>query len=370
VHVPDRRTAWLVSRYADAAAALKDGRLAKDRRLALGPGERNRPHWIPAFVRPLERNMLDLDPPDHTRLRALVHKAFTPRLVERLADRMRALCNELLDRALSRPAFDLVADFALPLPATIIAELLGVPPSDQRRFHRWSSSVVSASSPRAFVMALPNIWLFLRYMRQLVARRRLEPRDDLLTALIQAEEAGDTMTTDELLAMVFLLLVAGHETTVNLIAAGTLALLDNPEQKARLQESLDLTKTAVEELLRFTSPVQFATERYAREELRIADMTLPRGSLLLVAIGSANHDERQFERPEELDLGRDPNPHLAFGQGAHYCLGAPLARLEGQVAFDTLLQRCPNLRLAIPRNAVRFRRGLFLRSLDHLPVVA
>jgi cytochrome P450 PksS len=366
VHVPERRQAWLVTRYADAAAALKDPRLVKDRRNANGLDAR--PQWAPGFLQPLQRNMLDLDAPDHTRLRGLVHKAFTPRLIEHLRVRIQELCNGVLDAAERKGSFDFVADIALPLPATIIADLLGVPASDQGKFHRWSSRIVAASSPRDFALALPGLWFFMRYMRGLIARRRNDPRDDLITALLQAEEAGDQLSQDELLAMVFILLVAGHETTVNLLASGTLALLDHPDQLDRLRREPTILKSAVEELLRFTSPVEISTERYASQDLTIAGTTVPRGGLVLAVLGAANRDEHQFAQADELDLSREPNPHLAFGQGAHYCLGAPLARMEGQIAFDTLVRRLPKLRLAVPRAALRWRRGLFLRGLEQLPV--
>lgn len=367
VHVPDKRTGWLVTRYADVVTTLKDPRLVKNRRAAVG-GEQRRLAWVPSFVRPLERNMLDLDPPDHTRLRSLVHKAFTPKLIDQLRGRIEALCTELLDKAQAKGSFDLMREIALPLPATVIADLLGVPATDQGKFHAWSSRIVAASSPRAFMLAMPSVWLFLRYMRGLLVRRRADPRDDLISALLQAEEAGDQLSQDELLAMVFILLIAGHETTVNLIGSGTLALLDNPDQLQRLRAEPGVIRPAVEELLRFTSPVEVATERYASEPIVIGDTEIPRGGLLLAVTGSANHDEQQFARPDQLDIGREPNPHVAFGQGAHYCLGAPLARLEGQIAFTSLVQRFPRLRLAASRAALRWRPGLFVRGLRALPV--
>jgi cytochrome P450 PksS len=208
----------------------------------------------------------------------------------------------------------------------------------------------------------------MRYVRRLLARRRADPRDDLITALLQVEEAGNSLSEDEVLAMVFLLLIAGHETTVNLIASGTLALIEHPEQAERLRAEPGLIKPAIEELLRFTSPVDIATERYAREEVTIAGTTIPRGALTLGAIGSANRDEAQFPDADTLDLGREPNRHLAFGQGAHYCLGAPLARLEGQIAVATLLRRLPTLRLPVAAESLRWRRGLVLRGLEALPL--
>ncbi|MDQ3498963.1 MAG: cytochrome P450, partial [Actinomycetota bacterium] len=348
----DRRTAWLVTRYEDVARVLKDDAFAKDKLNAMDPEQRAKTPWVPGFLEPLERNMLDLDDPDHVRLRALVSKAFTPRLIERLRGRIEALCEELLDPIQRvrgrRNGTDLVAGYALPLPATVIAELLGVPAEDHAKFHRWSNRLVSVSSGRDMLRALPAAWAFVRYLRKLVELRRADPEDDLITALIRAEEAGDKLSEDELLAMAFLLLVAGHETTVNLIASGTLALLEHPEQTEKLRRDPSLVKPAVEELLRYTSPVEMATERYAREDEEIGGTTIPRGGLVLAVLGSANRDERHFEDPDALDLARDPNRHLAFGRGGvHHCLGAPLARMEGQIALNALLRRFPGARLAI-----------------------
>jgi cytochrome P450 len=368
----DRRTAWLVARYDDVARVLKDDTFAKDKLNAMDPEQRAKTPWIPGFLKPLERNMLDLDDPDHARLRGLVSKAFTPRLIERLRGRIEALCEELLD-AMEREGkrkgeTNLVAAYALPLPATVIAELLGVPVEDHARFHRWSNRLVSVSSGRDMLRAIPAAHSFVRYLRRLVERRRADPQDDLITALIRAEEAGDKLSEDELLAMAFLLLVAGHETTVNLIASGTLALLEHPEQTERLRRDPSLMKPAVEELLRYTSPVEMATERYAREDTEVGGKTIPRGELVLAVLGSANRDERHFEDPDSLDLVRDPNRHLAFGRGGvHHCLGAPLARMEGQIALNALLRRFPRARLA--SETLRWRGGLFLRGLERLPLV-
>ncbi len=370
----DRRTAWLVTRYEDVAGVLKDDTFAKDKLNAMDPEQRAKTPWVPRFLKPLERNMLDLDDPDHLRLRALVSKAFTPRLIERLRGQIEALCEELLD-AMDREwkrkgRTDLVAGYALPLPATVIAEFLGVPAEDHARFHRWSNRLVSVSSGRDMLRALPAALAFVRYLRKLVEKRRADPEDDLITALIRAEEAGDKLSEDELLAMAFLLLVAGHETTVNLIASGTLALLEHTEQAERLRRDPTLVKPAVEELLRYTSPVEMATERYAREDAEIGGRRIPRGGLVLAVLGSANRDERHFEDPDVLDIARDPNRHLAFGRGGvHHCLGAPLARMEGQIALTALLRRFPGARLALAPESLHWRRGLFLRGLEKLPLV-
>ena len=371
--LPDRRAAWLVTRYEDVARVLKDDTFAKDKLNAMDPEQRTKTPWVPGFLKPLERNMLDLDDPDHARLRALVSKAFTPRLIERLRGRIEVLCEELLDamerKGMHRGQIELVADYALPLPATVIAELLGVPAEDHAKFHRWSNRLVSVSSKRDMLRALPAALSFVRYLRKLIERRRADPRDDLITALIRAEEAGDKLSKDELLAMAFLLLVAGHETTVNLIASGMLALLEHPEQMNRLRREASLVKPAVEELLRYTSPVEMATERYARKDVEIEGTTIPHGELVLAVLGSANRDERRFEDPDVLDLARDPNRHLAFGRGGvHHCLGAPLARMEGQIAISTVLRRFPDARLAVAPESLRWRRGGFLRGLQRLPL--
>jgi cytochrome P450 len=368
--LPDKRTAWLVTRYEDVAGVLKDGRLAKDPLNAQDPEQRAEGPWVPGFLKPLEQNMLDLDDPDHKRLRALVSKAFTPRLIERLRERIEGICRELLDVMERKSRTELVRDYALPLPATVIAELLGIPAKDQRRFHRWSNRIVSISSGRDVWRALPAALAFVRYLRRMSERRRASPEDDLMSALVQAEESGDTLSEDELLAMSFLLLVAGHETTVNLIASGTLVLLEHPDQLEKLEDESRLIKPAVEELLRYTSPVEIATERYARWDLEISGTTVPRGELVLAVLGSANRDDQYFEDPDTLNLARDPNRHLAFGRGGvHHCLGAPLARMEGQIAISALLRRFPNLHLDMDPGSLRWRRGIFLRGLQRLSLV-
>jgi cytochrome P450 len=359
---------WLLTRYEDVFALLKDERFTKNRRSALTMEQIRRLPWVPPMFRPLERNMLDLDAPDHTRLRALVHKAFTPRLVEQMRARVQTLADELLEGVAHRGEMDLISDYALPLPMTIITEILGVPTRDRDKFHKWSKAVVSLSSPDATVRVIPSVWMFIRYLRRFFKVRRADPQDDLVSALIQAEEAGDKLSEDELLAMVFLLLIAGHETTVNLIGSGTLALLEHPDEMEKLRRGPTLIKPAVEELLRYTAPVFMSTERYAREDVTVHGVTIPRGELTLGVIGSANRDETVFENPDRLDITREPNKHLSFGQGIHFCLGAPLARVEAQIAINTLLRRMPSLRLKVPPDSLRWRPSMVLRGLDALPV--
>jgi cytochrome P450 len=264
---------------------------------------------------------------------------------------------------------DLVQAYALQVPLTVIIELLGIPGRDRERFHRWSKAIVKTPTTFNMVRAMPSLMAFLRYLRRLFRELRSKPQDGLLTALVQVEEAGDRLNEDELLAMAFLLLIAGHETTVNLIASGTLVLLQHPDQLDLLRSNPSLARTAIEELLRYANPLETATERYAREDVTIAGVTIPRGSLVLAAVASANRDATQFENPDRLDITRANNRHLAFGHGPHFCLGAPLARLEGQIAIPMLIRRLPKLRLAVPAARLRWRATPILRGLEALPVL-
>jgi cytochrome P450 PksS len=368
VPMPTRQRAWLVTRYGDVLDVLKDARFAKNPRNAMSPEQlKNRP-WVPAMFKPLEQNMLDLDSPDHTRLRALVHKAFTPRLIEQMRDQVQALTNELLDAVEPKGSMDLIADFALPLPLTIIGRILGVPTEDNHKFHRWTKTLLSAGTKMNFVVVIPAIMSFMRYLKKLIKERRAHPKDDLVTALVQAKDGSDQLSEDEILAMIFLLLIAGHETTVNLIGSGSLALLEHPDQLEKLRREPGVIKPAIEELLRFVCPLEMATERYAREDISIAGTTIPRGELVLAVIASANRDANYFDNPDSLNITRENNKHLAFGHGVHFCLGSPLARLEGQIALSTLVQRMPNLRLNVAPDQLRWRGGLILRGLEALPV--
>lgn len=366
--LPDKTPVWLLTRYQDVVTLLKDERFAKDKRKAMTAEQLRKMPWVPPMFRPLERNMLDLDGPDHTRLRNLVHKAFTPSLVNRMRERIQGLADDLLNQAMHKGECDLIRDYSLPLAMTIITEILGVPTRDRDKFHKWSQAVVSLSSPSPTLSVIPKVWMFLRYLRRFFDKRRHDPQNDLATALISAEEAGDRLSKDELLAMVFLLLIAGHETTVNLIGNGMLALFEHPDSMDQLRRNPEMIKSAVEELLRYTSPVFMTTERYAREDVTIHDVTIPRGEMTLGVIGSANRDETIFTNADQLDITREPNRHLAFGQGIHFCLGAPLARLEAEIAINTLLRRSSDLRLRVGREALRWRPSIMLRGLESLPV--
>jgi cytochrome P450 PksS len=362
-----RRSAWLVTRYADAAAALKHPGLAKDKMRALGA--KGLPRWLPRFVHALSRNMLDLDDPDHRRLRALVQPAFSPRLVEGLRPRVATLSAEQLDLIAARGSTDLIADYAAPIPTTIIAELLGIPSEDRSRFRRWTERIVTADTSNwAVARALPSILAFIRYLRGLIERKKADPGDDVISALLAAEAEGDRLSSDEVMAMAFLLLVAGHETTVNLIGNGMLALLEHPDQLDRLRSDPSLIGTAVEEMLRYSGPLMIATERYAREELVIGDSTIPRGALVYVGLASADRDAAFFPDPDCFDVARQPNRHLAFGDGLHFCLGSALARMEAQIAIAAFVDRFPRVRLATGPARLKWKGGATLRGLEALPL--
>jgi cytochrome P450 len=364
--------AYLVTRYEDAAAVLRDERFVKDVRNARDPGNLRRP-WVPGALKPLMHTMLDSDGAEHHRLRGLVRDTFAPRYVAQLEPRVQQVAGELLERMAAAGKADLVADYALLLPLTLISEILGVDERDRLRFRRWFNSLVAASALGStslrLLLKLPDILAMMRFLRRLVAERRERPRDDLVSRLAGAGEDGDRLSGNELLPMVALLLIAGYETTVNLIATGTLLLLAHPDELVRLRQDPELMGPAVEELLRLGSPVDVATERYAREDVEVAGVTIPRGSLVLVGIVSANTDDARFEEPERLDLAGEDHHHVAFGLGPHYCLGAPLARLEGRVAIGSLIRRFPDLRLAVPPEQLRWRAGVSLRGLMSLPVV-
>jgi cytochrome P450 len=310
------------------------------------------------------------DPPEHRRLRNLVQKAFTPAMVEKLSGRIAEITEELLDAAAAKPVVDVMADLALPLPLTVIAEMLGVPPADRLRFRELltKSQGTSEVNPVAVIRGYPHMLKLSRFLRELVQLRRDRPGDDLVTALVQAEEAGDRLTEDELISMVFLLLFAGHETTVNLIGNGVLELVRRPDQLQQLRDDPDLIGTAVEEMLRFTNPVGFVAPRFAKEDVEIAGVPVPRGSMVTLLIASANLDEAAFPNADTLDITRTPNRHVSFGFGTHFCLGAPLARLEARIAIPALLRRFERLELAVPVEQLRWRPHIALRGVEALPL--
>ena len=368
--LPDKRTIWLITRYEDVANVLKDIRFVKNPANVADRFNVTRQPWMPGFARPLIHHMLNQDKQAHARLRGLVNKAFSPSRILQMAPQIHEVAEMLLKRIRGRKRIDLIADFALPFPTIIIAEMLGVPACDRERFIRWTNVIMQISTSKwGMFRSVPSVWAFVRYLRKFIRSRQLAPQEDLVSALVTAEVDGEVLTDDELLSMVFLLLVAGHETTVNLIGNGVLALLKNPRQLQLLRSDFGLMKPAVEELLRFDSPIEMGTERYASEDVTVADVKIPGGALVGCVIASANRDDRQFKYPDKLEIRREPNKHLSFGLGAHYCTGAALARMEGQIAIQMLLQTLPNIQLATSSSHLSWRPGLVTRGLENLPVI-
>ncbi|MEU2158492.1 cytochrome P450 [Streptomyces sp. NPDC019396] len=358
--------AWLVTRYEDGLAALSDPRLSSDVRDASDPRLMEQ---LPSTEREsMLSNMLRSDPPDHTRLRRLVSKAFTARRVAELRPRVQELTDRLIDGIAPAGHADLVADFALPLPVTVISELLGVPVSDRHDFQRWTDDMILRRAEMPDPAVVDGAWQQMHaYLAKLMESKRARPGDDLLSALITARDEEQRLNEDELIAMSFLLLAAGYITTVNLIGSGVAALLANPDQLALLREDPELLPGAIEEFLRYDGPVNPGIARFAREDVVIGGVSVPRGATVVIASAIADRDPGRFPEPDRLDITRRDNTHLAFGHGIHYCLGAPLARLEGQIAIGTVLRRLPGLALAVPPGELRWRPG-GLRGPQTLPV--
>lgn len=341
--------AWVVSGYEDVQAILKDPRFSQTYRGTLSAAELAALPPQPDYMSVLEGNdMLSSDPPEHTRLRGLVHKAFTPRLIEALRPRISRIAETLLDDIVQRPErqFDFIADFALPLPVIVIAELLGLPPADLPRFQAWAEVLTSQNaytSPDELTMLAAVTEEFTAYFSEIFEQRRAHPQPDLISALVEADEGGTRLSEIELHAMIMLLLIAGHETTVNLLGNGMVALLEHPTAWGELRASPAVIPAAVEELLRYAGPV-YLLARYAKEDIALGEVVFARGDCVMLAMASANRDPHRFADPEAVHLSRPDNRHLSFGQGIHYCLGAPLARLEVQIALAELAKRLPDLR--------------------------
>ena len=401
--LPSGVEAWLVTRYGDAKHALADPRLSKNPAHHDEPAHAKGKTGIPGERKAeLMTHLLNIDPPDHTRLRRLVSKAFTPRRVAEFAPRVQELTNDLIDRFAAEGSADLIHDFAFPLPIYAICDLLGVPREDQDDFRDWAGMMIRhGGGPRGGVAR--SVKKMRSYLADLIHRKREAlsdaptphpdrnlsdapnpsdtpapasapaPGEDLLSGLIRASDHGEHLTENEAAAMAFILLFAGIETTVNLIGNGTYALLTHPDQRARLEQSLaagehDLLETGVEELLRYDGPVELATWRFATRPLTLGGQDIAAGDPVLVVLAAADRDPERFADPDVLDLGRRDNQHLGYGHGIHYCLGAPLARLEGQTALATLLTRLPDLQLAVDPADLRWRGGLIMRGLRTLPV--
>ncbi|MBN3779014.1 cytochrome P450 [Burkholderia sp. Ac-20345] len=364
-------TIWYVTRYEDVQFVLRDKRFVLDWRNTLTDEERSRMPSLSPAMRRLTRHLLSMDGAEHAGQRALINKAFTNHAVEEMRERIEAIAEELIDSVVSHGRMDLIEDFALPLPMSIIMELLGVPGDDYRRFRAWSQIFVNENVGPVFQQRQKALAEFAAYLEPLIAERREHPRQDLLTALVQAESDGSTLSAEEIYSMAMLLLVAGHETSSNLIGNSVVALLQHPDQLAKLRRQPELWEQAIEELLRYGGSIEAAMLRFATEDLDLGDKRIRRGDAVRVLLTSANRDETQFDHPEALDLERPGGRHLAFGVGVHYCLGAPLARMEAKIAIDTLLRRLPNLRIAEPLESLERVVALGatqFRGLRHIPL--
>ena len=360
------RRFWILTRYDDCVMVLKDPRIGKD------PRKNMPPHIAETFPMPtgpgaaIERHLLSLDAPDHTRLRSLVHKGFTPHVIENLRPRIEQIANDLLDTIQSDSDMDLIASFGFPLPITVIAELLGIPAENRNQFRDWTKHLLFAQNHEEYITAATE---FVTYMSMMIEQRRADPRDDLLSNLVMAQDQGDKLDQQELMSMIFLLLVAGHETTVNLIGNGTLALMQHPDQLRALRDQPALINTAIEEMLRYNGPVETTPEYWAFEDISIRGEVIPQGDAILPALLGANRDPAVFENPNTFDITRNPNRHIAFGNGIHFCLGAPLARLEGEIAINTLLRRLPKLHIAPGTvETLEWSNSLLIHGLKALPV--
>ena len=366
----DETDHWLISRYGDVNALLRDrrfGRTYLHTATHADMGHPDPPAWHAPFWDLINAGILDMEPPNHTRVRKLVSKAFTPRFVERLRPRVQRIMDELVDRVDGAGEFDLM-QVAEPLPVTVIAEMLGVPPSDRHHLRPWSADICkmyelnpSEDMQRDAVRASTE---FSEYLRGLARARRQDPGEDLISQLAIVADAGETLTEDELVGTCVLLLNAGHEATVNSTLLGWWSLFRNPDQLKQLRADRSLLPSAIEELLRFDTPLQMF-ERWVLEPFEIHGVEIPRGAELGLLFGSANRDPSVFERPDELDLAREPNPHLTFGAGIHFCLGAPLGRQELQVSFTTLMDRFPNLE---PVEEPWWKPNYIIRGLEGLRV--
>jgi cytochrome P450 len=361
---------WFITRHDDVAAVLLDDeRFVRDSRFALTPEEIEDRQLIPPGLEVIENHMLNRDGDDHRRLRQLVTKAFTPKRVEQLRPRIQSIADELLDAVERHGEMDLSAEYAFPLPITVIAELLGVPSADQGRFKEWSDAIITpAFDPRDMERFFEQMGEFVGYLTDFFAQRRAAPTDDLVSALLAARDESDALSEQEVFGTVVLLIVAGHETTVGLIGNAVVNLLEHPDQLALLREDPTLIPGAVEEILRYEGPVERSLNRWAATDVELGGQTIPKGDLVIPILNAAGRDPSRFPEPDRLDVTREDTRHVAFGRGSHYCLGAPLARLEAEVALETLFRRLPELRLAVSRDQLEWRPTPGFRRVVALPV--
>ncbi|OIJ68341.1 cytochrome P450 family protein [Streptomyces mangrovisoli] len=358
----DGLPAWLVTGYDDVRQALADPRLSLDKRNAAPGGYRGM-----ALPPALDAHLLNMDPPDHTRIRRLVSRAFTPRQIEQLREPTQRIADRLLDAVAQQEHADLIAAYAAPLPITVICDLLGVAPADRPDFRAWTDALV-APDPTQPTLAKEAAGSLLAYFTRLITAKRIAPADDLLSALIATRDQEDRLNEDELTSLAFLILFAGYENTVHLIGNSILTLLRHPDQLAELRARPDRLSTSVEELARYDGPFPLAVRRFPTEDVTIGGVTVPAGETVLLSLAAAHRDPRRFPDPDRFDIDRDATGHLALGHGIHYCLGAPLARMETEIALATLFDRFPDLALAVPPSELRWRPSMRSRGLLALPV--
>lgn len=360
---------WMVTKYEDAIQIFKSPSFVKDLR-KLKPQDDVDSNMNNSML--FSHHLLNMDPPEHTKMKRLVQKAFTPKLVERMRPQIQKMANDLIDVKIATGSMDIINEYALPLPISIISELLGIPSKDKEQFRRWSNIILNIDmnvSHEGRMALIPDaIQGFTEYLHQILDERRKQPKEDLITALLHAQEEDAVLNERELLSTIFLLFAAGYETSVNLIGNGVLSLIENPTQLNKLRQNPNLIHSAVEEMLRKDPPVLLASERYPLEDVEISGTLIPKGELVLICIGSANHDESKFLDPQKFDIERSDNKHLSFGSGIHFCAGASLGKTEAEIAICTLLRRIPHFTL--PENAVlNYKMNSIMRGLERLPIV-
>ncbi|MCR8643295.1 cytochrome P450 [Paenibacillus sp. N1-5-1-14] len=364
----DGANAWLVTRYNEALDVMRDKRFIKNPTVILSKEEIVQK--IPIFENELITNqMVNLDPPDHTRLRHYIQKDFTPKAIEDLRGMVQEVTDELIADMKNNDEIEFITDFAFQLPIIVIGTLLGVPKEDKEQFRRWTNAILESDNSEDVAEDVGLVFTQLTdYLTELIDDKRSHPSQDLISSLIHTDSEEEPLSLKELLSMIFLLILAGHETTVNLIGNGMLALFQHPDQFEELKQTEQLLPNAIEEMLRYYSPVELTTNRFAAEDMIYKGQELSKGDLVLVSLASANRDESQFENGDQFDIKRSHNPHMAFGFGIHFCVGAPLARLEAEVAFKTLFKEFPDIQLRGAFDDLKWRPTYLMRGLEKLPV--
>jgi cytochrome P450 len=364
------RKAWLITRYKDVVTALDDGSVfVKEAEKAGLTDIGKMPWWLPSTFGSMMRSMINWDDPEHLRLRNFVNGAFHRQRIVEMRPRIAAIACSLLDSLAKQKQPDLVAGFALPFPFMVTCELVGLPPEDWRRLHRWVGAFASHTSKRKLPQAIASVVRFSRYLRRCLKDRRSHPQRDLLTDLVRTDRSGDRLSDDEAIAMIILLIVAGYETTTNLIGSGMLALFEHPGEMQALRDNPALMRTAVDELLRFTAPVETASDRYVGQDIVLHGAALTRGDLVLAVIASANRDECYFKDPDRFDIRRAPGANVSFGHGTHHCLGFQLAKMEAEIAFSSILEKFPRIALGCKPGDLTWKSTPIVRGLAALPVL-